>query len=260
VAVDLGQALRNRWLELWYQPKIDLRSMEICGAEALLRARHPTHGIIAPASLLPPPRDPMYGPLTNFVISQALVDWTHFAEHQVLIKSAVNVPVSALQATDFIASIREHLPRNLDFPGMIFEITEDEAIEEPSLLQEIAAQLKIYNISLSIDDFGSGFSSLSRLRDLPFAEIKLDRSFVASCSTDGSKQSLCNAAIELAHGFGASVCAEGVETVDDLRTLIGMRCDTAQGFLFAKPMDSQTFTRSLVARPEKLITQANCAA
>jgi EAL domain-containing protein (putative c-di-GMP-specific phosphodiesterase class I)/FixJ family two-component response regulator len=246
--MDLGEALRNRWLELWYQPKIDLKSLKVCGAEALLRARHPRRGIMSPARFLPPPGDPQYTPLTNFVIQQALADWSYFAERDVLLKLAVNVPVSAMRVSAFIPSMRQSLPNDPRFPGLIIEVTEDEAIRDPQWMQEIVTQLKLYNISLSIDDFGSGYASLSRLRDLPCTEVKLDHTFVSNCSSDKGKQLLCGAAIDLAHGFGATVCAEGVESVQDLRTLTRLRCDAAQGFLFAKPMNCKDFLENLCAR------------
>ena len=245
VAIDLGDALRNRWLELWYQSKIDLKSLSVCGAEALLRARHPVHGIISPAELLPPAGDPLYEPLSKFVIEQAMTDWNYFSTQNTPIKLAVNIPVSVLVAPYFIQSIREWLPKNPSFPGLIIEVTEDEIIRDAEAIREAATQLKLYNIHLSIDDFGTAYSSLARLRDLPFSELKLDRSFVSNCALDSAKQSLCLAAIDLAHDFGASICAEGVENADDLRVLIEMRCDTAQGFLFAKPMPLDQFVKMM---------------
>jgi EAL domain-containing protein (putative c-di-GMP-specific phosphodiesterase class I)/ActR/RegA family two-component response regulator len=243
--LDLGEALHNRWLELWYQPKIDLDTMTVAGAEALLRARHPQRGILIPADILPPPADPLYQPLTEFVIGQALVDWKYFADRNLILKLSVNIPISVMQTGDFITSMRNWLPKDPRFPGLIVEVTEDEVTREAEWIQEIAVQLKLINVALSIDDFGAGYSSLSRLRDLPCVELKLDRSFVDGCALDGGKQSLCNAAIELAHGFGVSVCAEGVENIDDLRALIAMRCDVAQGYLFAKPMPSEVLIKFL---------------
>lgn len=239
--IDLQEALTKRWLELWYQPKVDLKSLKVSGAEALLRARHPDFGIVSPASLLPAASDPLYLPLTNFVVGQALADWSHFAGKGVQLRLSVNVPVSVLYAADFIRTVRDMLPKERHFPGLIMEITEDEVAHDPQLLQEIAAQLRLYNITLSIDDFGSGYSSLSRLCDFPCAEVKLDRSLVHGCSTDGGRQSICTAAIDLAHSFGASVCAEGVEKPEDLKTLIDLRCDMAQGYLFGKPVPPEKF-------------------
>lgn len=246
---DINELLRNRWLELWYQPKINLAAMKVVGAEALLRARHPQRGILTPAQILPPPGDTHYEQITNFVVGQALVDWQHFAKQRLQLKLSVNMPVSVLCAPYLIHKFREWLPKDPGFPGLIVEVTEDEVTREPILVQEIAAQLKLINVGLSIDDFGAGYSSFSRLRELPCEELKLDRSFVDGCSLDGGKQSLCTAVIDLAHGFGLSVCAEGVENVNDLRTLIDLRCDVAQGYLFAKPMPSDAFVKFLSDRP-----------
>ena len=245
--VDPEEAHRKGWLELWYQPKIDLRSLAVCGAEALLRARHPEHGIVLPADLLPPSGDALYRPLSRFVIERALADWQALARQEMPLKLAVNIPASVIHAPDFIDVVRDLLPRDPKFPGLILEITEDEAIRDAEWVHEIATQLKLYNTWISIDDFGAAYSSLSRLLDLPCVELKLDRSFVSNCAADKLKTALCQAVIDLAHRFGAVVCAEGVETAQDLRTLIDMGCDSAQGFLFARPMARDTFAATILA-------------
>lgn len=260
VAIDPEEALRNHWLQLWYQPKIDLKSLSVCGAEGLLRANHPEHGLVYPQNLLPPSGDPLYRALTRFVIQQALADWQYFSDQGKALKLAVNVPVSVMQGADFIPILRQCLPKDDRFPGLIFEITEDEVVQDPEWIREIATQLKIYGVRLSIDDFGSAYSSLSRLRDLPCVELKLDRSFVAGCSTDGSKQSLCAAGIALAHAFGISVCAEGVENTQDLRALMDMGCDAAQGFLFAKAMDPVSFANMLLTQEKQAVLPRSTAA
>ena len=102
--------------------------------------------------------------------------------------------------------------------------------------------LRLYNVSLSIDDFGSAYASLARLRDLPFVEIKLDRGFVESCTDNPLNRGVCATVIDLAHRFQASLCAEGVETEEDLHCLMAMGCDTAQGYLFAKPMPREAIS------------------
>jgi EAL domain-containing protein (putative c-di-GMP-specific phosphodiesterase class I) len=236
-------------LELWYQPKVSLKSLKVCGAEALLRARHPTHGIVSPANLLPPPGDSRYQELSRFVVQRAMADWDTLADQDIFMKFAVNVPVSVISAPGFMRTVRELLPLDRKFTGLIVEVTEDDIIKDPELIREIATQLKIYNVQISIDDFGSAYSSLSRLLELPCVELKLDRSFVANCSIDPQKQTLCRTVINLAHQFNASVCAEGVETANDLRALIAMGCDMAQGFLFAKPMTLDAFARTLTTQP-----------
>jgi EAL domain-containing protein (putative c-di-GMP-specific phosphodiesterase class I) len=137
------------------------------------------------------------------------------------------------------------LAHRFGFPGLIIEVTEDEIIQDRAWVHEVATQLKLYNISISIDDFGSAYSSLSRLHDLPFSELKLDRSFVSGCSANPLKLGLCRTVVDLARHVGASVCAEGVEEPEDLRSLIELGCDTAQGFLFARPMPADEFAAML---------------
>lgn len=247
ITVDLKEAIDKNWLELWYQPKIDLKSLVVCGVEVLIRARHPLYGLVLPVNLLPPARDPLYGPLTSAVIRRAMADWCTLADKKIFTKFAVNAPASVFHAPDFVNFVRKLLPRDRRFPGLIVEITEDEVIRDPAYVAEVATQLKLYNISLSIDDFGSAYASLSRLLELPCEELKLDRSFVADCASNDLKRALCQTVVDLSHRFGLKVCAEGVENMHDLRALVTMGCDIAQGFLFAKPMPLEQLTRTLLA-------------
>jgi EAL domain-containing protein (putative c-di-GMP-specific phosphodiesterase class I)/CheY-like chemotaxis protein len=251
IQIDPAEALRNCWLRLWYQAKIDLKSMTVCGAEALLRASHPEFGIISPANFLPPSGSEIYQPLTKFVVLQAMADWENFAEQGQPLKLAINVPLSALYSPSFVDLVRKSLPKRPNFPGLIVEVTEDDVFIKASGIREIAAQLKLYNVGISLSDFGEPHFSLARLRDLPCVELKVHRRHVSGCATDGAKRSLCAAAVELAHGFGLTVCAEGVESVEDLRTLIELGCQSAQGFLFAKPMNPVSFVEILRGRPDE---------
>ena len=246
--LSLETALKNDWLELWYQPKIDLRSMLVCGAEALIRLRHPAEGIVPPSRFLPRPGDPLYHPLTDYVVRRTLLDWSVFAQHRMTNRLAINVPASVLQRPGFVASLRQHLPNHPKFPGLIVEITEDEAISDPELAREIAVQLKLYDVYVSIDDFGAGHSSLERLGELPFAEIKLDRSYVHGCASDESRREMCRVVKDLAERYNITAVAEGVEEKDDLRVLVELGYDVAQGFLFAKPMPSGDFVGLIASR------------
>jgi EAL domain-containing protein (putative c-di-GMP-specific phosphodiesterase class I)/CheY-like chemotaxis protein len=238
---NLASALKNNWLELWYQPKVALKSMQVKGAEALIRLRHPEQGIVPPSRFLPPPGDPLYVPLTEFVIQRALSDWSDFAGKGIGHRLAINVPASVMQRPDFVPELRKALPKDPEFPGLIVEITEDEAISNPVLAREVAIQLRLYNVLVSIDDFGSGFSSLARLKELPFTEIKLDRSYVRGCAMDAAKRKMCVAVVDLARKFEIAAVAEGVETADDLSVLVDSGYDMAQGFFFARPMTSTDF-------------------
>jgi EAL domain-containing protein (putative c-di-GMP-specific phosphodiesterase class I)/ActR/RegA family two-component response regulator len=243
---DLGRALTSNWLELWYQPKFDLRSAVIRSAEALLRLRHPQWGLMPPSEFLPPPGEAIYFPVSKFVVRQAMVDWTvHFSDLPQPPRLAVNAPLSVLVSPGFVDLVRSVLPTHPRFPGLIIEVTEDDVLHNPAQAREIATQLKLYNIHLSIDDFGAAYSAISRLRDLPAVEVKIHESFVRDCAADPARKALCQSIIELAHRFSIETCAEGVESPDDLRTLMALGCDTFQGYLLAKPQPAVRLRASL---------------
>ena len=131
---------------------------------------------------------------------------------------------------------------------MIFELTEEEVIRDPDFAREIATQLKLYNIDVSIDDFGRGHSTFERLKQLPFAELKIDRKFVQGCALDGTRREICRDIITLAHQLRMSVVAEGIEGLRDFRALAEMDCDGGQGYLFARPMPREDFITALLSR------------
>jgi EAL domain-containing protein (putative c-di-GMP-specific phosphodiesterase class I)/FixJ family two-component response regulator len=244
--VDCEAMLRKNWLEVWYQPKIDLKEMRFAGAEGLVRCRHPEKGIVPPASFLPYADENSLIRLTEMVLRTALADWVKFAQIGFPFRLAINVPVNVLVKLPIHALVRELKPKSENWPGIILEITEDQVIRDIPLVHEIATQLRIHDIVLAIDDFGTGYSHLARLKELPFAELKLDRSMVTNCGEDKNNSSLCQAAIDLAHRFGTKAVAEGIESVTDLKALRQMGCDTGQGFLFAKPMPRDQLLSSLV--------------
>jgi len=244
----LEEALRKNWLEVWYQPKIDLKSLSVCGAEALVRMRHPERGMINPVSFLPPAGDPLYRPLTHLVMRRTIGDWAYFAGYGFPLRLSINVPASVLKAPRFVEVVRQMISRDSKFPGLTLEITEDEIIRDPAPIYELAVQLRLYNVSLSIDDFGSGYASFSRLKDLPSSELKLDRAFVSNCSSNPLNRGICQTVVDLARRFGVSVCAEGVETADDVRCVTELGFDSAQGFFFARPMPPKEFLEVLLSQ------------
>lgn len=235
-AVNLDEALAKGWLELWYQPKVDLRRKTLVGAEGLIRCRHPEQGILPPSSFLPGAAEPSHAALTEYVIATALKDWDEIAATGVRLHTAVNTSIGALANLQLPALIREHRSNSADWPGLILEVTESEVVKDVALMHEIATQLRIYGITFAIDDFGEGFSSFARLRDIPFVELKLDRSFVHGCGTDPRNAGICQTIIDLAHNFGAVACAEGLENTLDLQTVYRMGCDIGQGYVLARPM------------------------
>ena len=247
-SVSLDEALEQGWLEVWYQPKLDLAAHTFPGAEGLIRCRHPEHGVLSPASFLPGASAKSLVALTEYVVLTALRDWQELSQIGFNLQFAVNASIGALTDLNLPKLIRANRPKDDAWPGLIIEVTEGEVASDVGLAHEIATQLNIYGIKLAIDDFGEGYSSFARLRDLPFAELKLDASFVQNCAEDTKNAAICRAVIELAHSFGAVAVAEGLETAADVQAIQRMGCDLGQGFLFARPMPSTLFTSLLQAR------------
>jgi EAL domain-containing protein (putative c-di-GMP-specific phosphodiesterase class I) len=234
--VTLADVLERGWFELFYQPKIDLKTMRLVGAEGLVRARHPTRGLISPGVFLPGASEDDILALTERVIITALKDWETCAANGMSVKLSVNVPVSALVKLPIPTMLREERPQSPSWPGLIMEVTEDEIIHDLKIANDVADALRAYNCSLALDDFGAGYSSLARLRQLPFSELKIDRSYVTNCHTDRINAGLCETIVELGKRFGLKTVAEGVETTHESHKLQGIGCDIGQGYLFAKPM------------------------
>ena len=247
--VSLEQLLRTNRLELWYQPKFDLKRMRLAGAEGLIRGKDLDRGLLLPGSFLPNADERSMLKLTERVLLAALADWNEFSIAGFPLRLAINVPVDALFKLPISMLVREHRPADPDWPGLLLEVTEDQVVRDIPLAQEVATQLKIYNIALSIDDFGTGYSHLSRLRELPFAELKLDRALVAGCGSDQTSTALCKSAIDMAHRFGSVAVGEGIEKASELQALHRLGCDLGQGYLLAQPQPKQRLIAMLRSRP-----------
>ena len=151
-------------------------------------------------------------------------------------KLSVNVPVSALVKLPIPTILREQRPRACNWPGLIMEVTEDEIIHDLKIANDVAEALREFNCTLALDDFGAGYSSLARLRQLPFSELKIDRSYVTNCHIDRVNAGLCETIVELGQRFGLKTVAEGIETPHESHKLEAIGCQIGQGYLFAKPM------------------------
>jgi len=258
--VTLAQALDSDWLELWYQPKIDLASKRLSGAEGLVRVNHPKHGIIFPDQFLPGSSEDDMLALTQTVILTALRDWDDLAQNGMPLKLAVNTPVSALVKLPIAQMLCEERPRSANWPGLILEVTEDEIVKDIEVANDVANDLRAHQCTLAIDDFGAGYSSLARLRQLPFSELKIDRAYVTACDHDRTNADVVEVIVELARRFGLKTVAEGIETTHESHKLQGIGCHTGQGYLFAKPMDKAKFAsllrRRTVADPAEMAREA----
>ena len=257
--INVEQALREQWLEIWYQPKIDLKRRCLAGAEALARIHHPNLGVLLPGQFLAGVDDDTLALLTEHALLATLYDWTTFDAAGYNFHLAINVPVSALLRLPIPAIVRENRPAAPHWPGLVVEVTEDQIVRDIKLAQEIANQLKVSGVSVAIDDFGGGYSSLASLRELPFAELKIDHTFVKNCATEGTNGAICQTAIDLAHRFGSVAVAEGIENMADLQALQVMRCDFGQGVLLAPPMPKERFIELLNPRNHRPGPQAPVA-
>jgi len=247
--VDVAEALHANWLELWYQPKIDVRSLALSGAEALVRMRHPTWGIVPPAHFIPDASDPHFGALSEFVTSRAVKDWHQFVGEYGNVELAINLPVTFFQHPTAIENLASLVPTHPAFEGLIIEINGSDLIRHLPLAQQTARRLRMLNIGVSIDDLGVEWPLLMEIDDFPFVEIKVDQRFITGCADDRLKQTTCYRILELADGFGARTVAEGVETRADFLATREMGFDLIQGFFFAKPMEARKFARRILGRP-----------
>jgi EAL domain-containing protein (putative c-di-GMP-specific phosphodiesterase class I) len=251
--VTLAAVMERGWFELWYQPKIELKTKRMAGAEALVRARHPTRGVLGPGVFLPGAPEADMIKLTEMVIIRALRDWEDFNAVGASIKLAVNVPVSALMGLPIGQMLREERPKAENWPGLILEVTEYEIIGDLKIANEIAGDLRALHCGLALDDFGAGYSSIARLRQLPFTELKIDRSYVTNCHIDKVNAGLCETIMELGKRFDLKTVAEGIEIIHEAHKLQALGCNIGQGYLFAKPMSKADFVsllrRRMVQKP-----------
>jgi len=247
--VRVAEAVDSGWLELWYQPEIDTRTLALHSAEALARIRHPAWGVVPPAYFIPDDGDPHFRALSEYVIGTAINDWGGFAARQGPMEIAINLPVAFLDDPASLTSLCERMPHDPAFEGLIVEINGTEVVRNFDRLKEIARRLRFHNIAISVDDVGAEWPQLSGLGDFPFVELKVDRKFVAGCANDVLKRSVCRAILDLAASYGARTVAEGVETRADFLTVREMGFDKAQGFLFARPSTAKKFARTMLGRP-----------
>jgi EAL domain-containing protein (putative c-di-GMP-specific phosphodiesterase class I) len=239
--VPIAEALSNNWLEVWYQPKIDLRRKCLAGAEALARINHPQDGLLWPKTFLPMLDEAELAQLAEHDLLTVLSDWTDFSVAGFDLRFAINLPMSALRDVSIANIVAERRPQAGSWPGLILEVSEDQIMRDVALIERLAPDLKAAGVTLSIDNFGAGYSSFSSLRDLPFDELKIDISFVKDCAVDPNNAAICQTAVDLAHRFGSVAVAEGVESMADLQALMAMGCDFGQGMRIAAPMPKADF-------------------
>jgi diguanylate cyclase len=244
---DLRHCIARDELVLYYQPKIDLRTREVSGVEALLRWRHPVHGLLGPASFIPEvERTGLIVPVTQWVLDEALRQQQAWRDEGVDLTMAVNISAGSLRLNsslaDCVAELTEIWGTAPD--RLTLELTEGALIEPAA--SDVLDRLHEMGERLSIDDFGTGHSSLAELQRLQVDELKIDRSFVTSLVSASDDEVIVRSSVEIAHNLGLTVVAEGVENQLAEELLIGYGCDRAQGYLFSRPVPAEELTAWLI--------------
>ena len=241
---ELHKALDREEFELYYQPKVDVRTGLVAGVETLVRWRHPERGIVPPGEFIGIAEDSgLIGAIGDWVLSEACrqnAEW-HAAGLRGL-QLAVNVSGHQFRDKGLAARVREALgDKGLDPRCLTIELTEGVMIEDAKGNVDVLHELKDIGVKLSVDDFGTGYSSLSYLEQFPLDELKVDRSFVSKIDPTGSEAPIVSAIIAMAHSLKFSLVAEGVETEQQLSFLRKHHCEYYQGYLFSKPLPASAF-------------------
>jgi diguanylate cyclase (GGDEF)-like protein/PAS domain S-box-containing protein len=244
----LQLALLNDELLLYFQPKVHIASGRMAGVEALLRWQHPTRGLVPPIDFIPLAEERgLIVPIGRWVIQAAcrqIRDWRSAGLHAPAV--AVNLSARQFASDTLVDDIEAALAAHQVAPAdLAVELTESVLMADPERASHVLRQLHQLGIHISIDDFGTGHSSLSYLKRFPAQTVKIDRSFIAGLPGDKDDVAITEAVIAMAHSLGLNVVAEGVETAEQLDTLRRLRCDEAQGYLLGRPMPAADLAKCL---------------
>lgn len=235
---DLRDALQQNYTQLYYQPKLSLKTGKIIGLEALIRWHHPHRGWVYPDEFIPLAEETgVISQLTHWALEQGVKDLVTLLEQHPDLGVAINISARDLLAGGLVTTVESLLSRySLSAEKLTLELTETAAMEDPDKGLAVLNQLTALGVKISIDDFGSGYSSLSYLKKLPATEIKLDRTLIMDVCSSNSSKVLVETAINMAHGLGYKLVAEGVEEEPCVELLKQMNCDSLQGYWLCKPL------------------------
>ena len=233
-AIDGGQLVN------YYQPKVAVATGEVVGVETLVRWRHPVDGIVFPDQFIGVAEAAgLIDDLTKAVFAEAMAQAKAWQEMQLPLRIAVNVSMDNLASLDFLNFVAERATREGIAPqNVVLEVTETRLMQDTRAPLEILTRLRLKRFRLSIDDFGTGHSSLAQLRDIPFDELKIDQGFVHRAGTDETLRAIYDASLSLARQLNMEVVAEGVQDRDDWNLLRRTGCDLAQGAFVSSPMQA----------------------
>lgn len=240
---EFESSLRDGYISLYYQPKINLERPDTLGAEALVRWRHPEMGFVSPDEFIGVIESSgQITILTRWVLKTAIAHLRKLLDAEIKITCSVNLSALDLLVDDLPAYVAELLQSHkVPAENLYLEITESAIMREADKCLHNLRRLRDLGITLSIDDFGTGYSSLSQLKKLPVSELKIDKSFILNLDTSADDQLIVRSTIDLGHTLGLSVTAEGVESEAIKALLKTYGCDTAQGYLYSKPLPADDF-------------------
>jgi diguanylate cyclase (GGDEF)-like protein len=235
---EMREALARQEFVIYYQPKLDLVSRQITGAEALIRWLHPERGLVPPMRFIPfAEQTGFIREITPWLIETVATQTAQWRKDGLFVVPSLNLSTLDLLNPGLVAHMQKVIEaHNLPANGLCLEITESALMEDPALALKHLGELAALGFKLSIDDYGTGQASLAYLRTLPVHELKIDRAFVCSVADTPKNAAIVRSTISLCHALGLSVVAEGAETQDDLAWLAANECDIAQGYGIARPM------------------------
>jgi len=235
---ELSHAITAGELDTYFQPKIDIKTKQIVGVEALVRWLHPTKGIISPYSFIPMAEEHnLISELTLVVCQKALQYAATWQGQGIELDVALNISIDALNDLEWPNVIAAQVEASgLQPTAITLEITESRLMENILVALDILGRLRLKRFNLSIDDFGTGYSSMEKLQRIPFSELKIDRAFVRGASDDASARAILESSVLLARKLNMKIVAEGVETEADWNLVAELGCDQVQGYYIAKPM------------------------
>ena len=238
LAEELRRAIPDGQLRMYYQPQIDAATQRVCGLEALVRWQHPKHGLLSPIEFLPAARrDGLMLPLSEEVGRLVVADLRRWGTTGLVPRVSLNCAPAELLSGVFLSRLYEAIAEaQLPPDSLVIEVTEDTFLAEPERARMILGDIRAHHVQIAIDDYGTGFSSLSYLRDLPVQELKMDRSFIAVMNTDQRSRMIVSSTFQMAHALGLRTVAEGVENAATAADLIAMGVDVLQGYHVARPM------------------------
>jgi len=249
--LTLKSALASDFVTFWYQPKVDLLKRRVIGAEAFARIAHPQHGIIAPVHFLASAADEDIIELARRALVRVLTFGAKLADMGIFIKLALNIDVDTLAKTPTADLVAKHRPRGDQWPGLLIEVPEAQLLNKVTAVRERFQELQKCGVSLAIDNFGRANSAFAALRYLPFAEVKIDSSFVQNCSANQGNARICKSMIQVAQNFERVATAVGIETVEDAQALMKLGANVGQGYIFGKPMTEQQLVTMVMTGREK---------